>query len=382
MTPRPRAPSYEQSVKQRKGNTLSAKDHIVIATHRAATGAENGTFADRVRVPQWDGALSVYFRHTGRLWVHTTSARKQAFQELYYHSVDSIAATLTCSHRLKFWDLGRHATPRELLRIQGFPDDFVAPRVSATRLLGNAVAVPCAAHACACVLDDADMATGVTHIDLCAGIGGFSCALASVCPHATCVGFSEVNTAASNNYRANFPSAPVLGDAECVEEWPACDLLTAGFPCQPFSKCNSRTRRDVHEKRDFFLIVLDAVARSGAQRIVLENVATLLTVGRNRFDEMMVGLTRLGFVIDYHVLDARDFGLPQSRRRLYIVGRRDGGTVRHLRETIPQCTPTCLRDIIDDPHQYPITVPDDGEENDKPDDALHVVGGGCVSPRL
>ena len=204
--------------------------------HRRVAGTDDGRFVDGQRVRQWEGATSVYFADSGRLWVHNDTPRKQAYQELYFHSLQSVCNTLTCSHPIKFWDLERYATPRELLRIQGFPEDFVAPVTSATRLVGNAVAVPCAAHACACVGDSGR----VTHVDLCAGIGGFSCALRSVCTPSG-VGFSEVAPASIRCFQQNFPDVPCLGDAEdATVVWPTCDVLTAGFPCQPFSSANSR----------------------------------------------------------------------------------------------------------------------------------------------
>ncbi|MEC7001812.1 MAG: DNA cytosine methyltransferase, partial [Actinomycetota bacterium] len=136
--------------------TLSETETRVIETHRAYAGA-GSCFVDGQRVRQWDNATSVYFSETGRLWVHNDTARRQARQDLYFHSVDSVCGTLTCSHALKFWDLGRIATPRELLRVQGFPENFVCPPTRVQRLVGNAVAVPCATHACRCVVSEGEV---------------------------------------------------------------------------------------------------------------------------------------------------------------------------------------------------------------------------------
>ena len=310
-------------------SALSATERQVLQRHKAAAGNSEGSFVDGMRVHQWENATSVYFASTGRLWVHNNTARKQALQELYFHSMRSVCNTLTCAHAIKFWDLERHATPRELLRLQGFPDWFRTPLSCATRLVGNAIAVPCAAHACSCIVDREEQ--GVTHVDLCAGIGGFTCALSMACPGSTCVGFSEINTAAINSYKHNYPDVPELGDAESeILQWPRCDVLTAGFPCQPFSSANSRARRDAHEKRDFFQTVVNVIHKTGAQRIVLENVQNLLTVGRERFDSMASQLHEMGFAIDYAVLNASEFGVPQHRKRVYIVGRRDGGAIRPI----------------------------------------------------
>ena len=99
----------------------------------------------KVRVPQTRTTTSVYDASTGRLWVHTNNARKSGIQELNFESRNSICTTLVGSHELKFWDERRYATPRELARIQGFPDSFQLPPTRAHHLFSNAVAVPCAA---------------------------------------------------------------------------------------------------------------------------------------------------------------------------------------------------------------------------------------------
>lgn len=306
-------------------SSLSATDLAIVDRHLAAG------VGDGVRVPQWDGAFSV--TKDGRLWVHKDTPRKQAFQErVYCHSVRGIAPTLTCSHPLKFYDLRRYATPREVARVQGFPDSFQLPVRRVARLFGNAVAVPCARHACACVLDDTKSSSPpspspspLSYLDVCAGIGGMSVALHQVAPQAVCVGYSEIFPAAIRCYEANFPNAPALGDARLVTHWPACDLVLLSIPCQSFSTCIPASRRALHPSRDLHEVALAAVARSGATRVVFENVPTMRATGKEAWTAFCDGLRALGFALDAHVLDARDFGLPQARKRLYLVGRRDSG---------------------------------------------------------
>ena len=323
---------------------LSERENAVVERHLAEAGLVDGA-----RVHQWDNAVSVYYHDSGRLWVHRDNPRKQAYQELVFHARHSVANTLTCSHPLKFWDLRRHATPRETARVQGFPDSFRLPKARVHRLFANAVGVPCARHAVSCVVDEEDPT--LRFVDLCAGIGGFHVAATQAHPRAECVGFSEIFLASVRCYRDNFPDAPALGDATRVTEWPACDLLCAGFPCQPFSNCNNRVMRADHAHKDFFHVVLDAIRATGATRVVLENVPTLLTNGRERWDELRDALQdELGFRLDAHVLNAHDFGLPQTRRRLYIVGRRDGVPPRPLAEHARRPGAT-LGDICE--HQSP-----------------------------
>ena len=330
---------------------LSERAHDVLRRHAKVAGVDvtpDGgcarTFRDGVRVLQWDGASSVFFEDTGRLWVHNHHPRMQSFQELYFHSVRSVCNTVTCSHTVKFWDLRRQASPREHARIQGFPDTFQLPEQRWNRCIGNAVAVPCARHALSCVVDADD--ANVRHLDLCAGIGGFSVALAQVTSNVSETHFSEVMPAAIACYRKNFPAAHALGDAYDVVEWPRVDLVTAGFPCQPFSSANT-FKSDTDKRRDFFERVLDAVRDSGATRVVLENVPQLRTLdGGARFDRILQTLTSLGFHVSHAVLNAAHLGVPQMRKRLYICARRDGPPPRDL-EAYPPCAPTVLYDIID-----------------------------------
>ena len=322
----------------------------VILRHTAEAGVDvddrghAAGFRDGVRVAQWEGASSVYYENTRRLWVHNHHPRMQSFQELYFHSIESVCNTLTCSHTIKFWDLRRQATVREHARIQGFPDAFLPPEHRWNKCLGNAIAVPCARHALRCVLD-ADADVPVDHLDLCAGIGGFSVALSQVASRVGETHFSEIFPAAVKCYRRNFPHAHALGDAYDVSQWPRVDLVTAGFPCQPFSSANTcKSASDT--RRDFFEQVLHAVRESNATKVVLENVPQLQTMdGGHRLARILDTLHAWGFDTTHDILNSVHFGLPQRRKRLYICARRDGH-VRDIREYTPS-PPATLGDIIE-----------------------------------
>jgi len=308
------------------GGPLPERFLTVIRRHLAAAGRD----ADG-RVVQGPDASSVLYVDTGRMWLHRNNRKRSALQEFYFHASHSTVGTLTASHRIKLWDLARYLSDRETVRIQGFPEDMVLPRTRATRLIGNAVAVPCAAAAIAAATAGGGpwcAARPLRHIDVCAGIGGFSWALrhprAGVA-HVHTVGFSEIERAAVACYRANFPDVCALGDARQVDAtWPSCHLLTAGFPCQPFSASSSRDHRSTHPQRDFIDVVLHWIGATDCMHVVLENVPTLPTLGAPQWTRLRDGLHRLGFAVISTVLDASTFGLPQQRRRLYVMARRDG----------------------------------------------------------
>ena len=89
-----------------------------------------------------------------------------------------------------------------------------------------------------------------------------------------------------------------------------------------------------------------ALRGTGATRVVLENVPTLMTNGGDEWAKLLRGLRRLGFALDGAVLDSVEFGLPQRRRRLYVVGRRDGVAPKPLADA-PTTRATTLRDILE-----------------------------------
>lgn len=309
-----------------QGGALPERFLSVIRRHLAACGGSTDG-----RVLQGPDVASVLYADTGRMWLHRNNRKRSALQEFYFHAAHSTVGTLTASHRIKLWDLGRYLSDRETVRIQGFPETMVLPRTRATRLIGNAVAVPCAAAAIAAATAGGgpwSASHPLRHIDVCAGIGGFSWAVrhpGSGIAHACTVGFSEIERAAVQCYRANFPDVCALGDARQTDAtWPSCHLLTAGFPCQPFSASSSRDHRSSHPQRDFVDVVLHWIETTGCVHVVLENVPTLPTLGAPQWTRLCDGLHRMGFAVRHAVLDASSYGLPQQRRRLYVMARRDG----------------------------------------------------------
>lgn len=160
-----------------------------------------------------------------------------------------------------------------------------------------------------------------TFADLFCGIGGFHLAAASL--GLKCVYACDTDSAARDAYEANFGLRPD-GDIRRASpsDLPRFDLLCAGFPCQPFSIIGERKGLSDPRGALFFEIVRIAKAKWPAA-IVLENVKQLVTLRGGQIVRRIAGdLQALGYQVDYRVLNAMDFGLPQKRERVLIVATR------------------------------------------------------------
>lgn len=167
----------------------------------------------------------------------------------------------------------------------------------------------------------------IRFIDLFCGIGGFRIAaeraarLMGATPE--CVFSSDIDEPCKNAYQANFGERP-LGDIAEIDAdgIPSHDLLLAGFPCQPFSIIGQRRGFEDTRGTLFFEIARILEARR-PKAFVLENVKMLRGHNKGKtLRRIMEALRDLGYICDYQVLNALDFGLPQKRERLFIVGYR------------------------------------------------------------
>ncbi|MDD4202369.1 MAG: DNA cytosine methyltransferase, partial [Candidatus Omnitrophica bacterium] len=168
-------------------------------------------------------------------------------------------------------------------------------------------------------------------IDLFAGIGGFHLAFHNV--GAKCVFASEIDKYARKTYEHNFKKmSPDLfkdnmfkGDIQDIDlnEIPDFDILCAGFPCQPFSQIGYR--RGFQEKQanrgNMFLEIVKILDAKRPKAFFLENVRHLLKHdGGRTFNIIKKTLEGLGYSFKYKIVKASDYGLPQHRPRLFMVG--------------------------------------------------------------
>jgi len=157
-------------------------------------------------------------------------------------------------------------------------------------------------------------------VDLFAGIGGTRLAFEAV--GGICVFTSEWDPHAQKTYLANFKELP-KGDITKIEaaEIPRFDILVAGFPCQPFSSIGKRQGFEHKTQGTLFYDVARIIDHHKPRAFLLENVAGLITHDDGRtFTTIISTLVELGYEVEYKILDASDFGVPQKRTRIYIVG--------------------------------------------------------------
>jgi DNA (cytosine-5)-methyltransferase 1 len=149
--------------------------------------------------------------------------------------------------------------------------------------------------------------------------------------HGNCVFSSEWDKFSQQTYFANFKETP-HGDITQIHERsiPKFDVLVAGFPCQPFSTIGKRQGFSHATQGTMFHEVVRIMRHHKNRAFLLENVAGIQTHDGGRTLEIIEEtLTELKYRFDYRVLDAADFGVPQHRSRIYIVGyksRRGGRT--------------------------------------------------------
>ena len=163
---------------------------------------------------------------------------------------------------------------------------------------------------------------GYSFIDLFAGIGGFHYALSSF--GADCVFASEIDEKAAHTYNINHKIAPA-GDITKINEAdiPNHDILCAGFPCQAFS-ISGKQKGFEDTRGTLFFDIARIVDYHKPKVLFLENVKNFIKHdGGNTLKIVVKVLEKLGYNVNYEVLNTSNFGLPQNRERVYIVAFRN-----------------------------------------------------------
>ena len=160
------------------------------------------------------------------------------------------------------------------------------------------------------------------------GVGGFELGIGN---YGECVGYSEIDKYAIQTYEKHF-NHKNYGDIAKIDtrQLPDFDLLVGGFPCQAFSIAGQRKGFD--DTRGTLFYELARIARERQPSLLLfENVKGLLSHDKgNTFRTIISTLDELGYDCEWQVLNSKNFGVPQNRERVFIIGHLRGGSGRKV----------------------------------------------------
>lgn len=191
--------------------------------------------------------------------------------------------------------------------------------------------------------------TTIKFIDLFSGLGGirigFEQALEEFGLKGKCVFSSDIKPAAIKAYEANFKHNPKSDITKVIPSTiPNFDFLLAGFPCQAFSQAGLGLGFQ-DTRGTLFFDVAKILLEKKPLGFILENVEGLVTHDKGKTFRVIINtLQELGYNVEYKILNGKDFGLAQSRNRIYIVGYKNS-VIENLDNFTPKYA--TLSDIID-----------------------------------
>lgn len=184
-------------------------------------------------------------------------------------------------------------------------------------------------------------------VDLFAGIGGFHIALESEGGH--CVGFSEIAKDAIDAYCTNFKVVKEdnLGDITKLKTLPTHDFMTAGVPCQSWSIAGKKMGFD-DDRGQLWNDTLYLLNKTRPKAFIFENVKGLADPrNKKALDYIMERIKEAGYFAHKYLLNAYDYGVPQTRVRIYIVGFKEKKYLDRFRIPAPQPGMVQLCDVLD-----------------------------------
>ncbi len=155
-------------------------------------------------------------------------------------------------------------------------------------------------------------------IDLFAGCGGLSLGF-EACGFET-IGY-ELDLDASNSYNANLLGKCIQKELKVGGSYPEADIIVGGPPCQPFSVRGKQ--KGLKDSRDGFPIFLDAVKQVKPEICLFENVRGMLYKNQKYLDEILISLENMGYNVYFKILNAKNYGVPQNRERIIVVGSKN-----------------------------------------------------------
>ncbi|MBE9142501.1 DNA (cytosine-5-)-methyltransferase [Planktothrix mougeotii LEGE 06226] len=164
----------------------------------------------------------------------------------------------------------------------------------------------------------------MTAIELFAGIGGFHLGLEA--SGIQTIWANDINELCCQVYESNFGKNSIqLGDIKTINlgNIPEHDLLTAGFPCQPFSQAGKKLGIRDQLRGTLFEKIVEIIDTKKPQYFLLENVKRILTMEQgHHFKVILNALASLNYLIEWRIISPINFGIPQNRERIFIFGSR------------------------------------------------------------
>lgn len=202
-----------------------------------------------------------------------------------------------------------------------------------------------------------------TFVDLFSGIGGFRMALEN--NGGQCLNFSEISTDAINTYCKNSdePREKNLGDITKIKELPPHNILTAGVPCQSWSIAGRNLGFD-DDRGQLWNDTIFLLNQSKPDAFIFENVKGLVEPrNKKALAYILERIAAAGYFANYYVLNSFDYGVPQNRIRIYIVGFKDKQFADRFKLPKPLDKKIKLADILSDFNEKIIEI-----ENEMPRD--------------
>src|SRR3990167_9297486 len=161
-------------------------------------------------------------------------------------------------------------------------------------------------------------------IDLFAGVGGFRYGIEKA-KDWECVYSNEWDKYANSVYRKHYGECDNR-DIRAVDSFPDFDLLCGGFPCQAFSVAGKRGGFD-DTRGTLFFEIARILKHKRPRYLLLENVKGLLSHDQGKTFQTILGvLSDIGYGVQWQVLNSKDFGVPQNRERVFIIGNLRGAS--------------------------------------------------------
>lgn len=136
---------------------------------------------------------------------------------------------------------------------------------------------------------------------------------------------NEINPAACKTYKKNLGAVVQADINDVIDEIPKdIDVVIGGFPCQDIS-INGKMKGIAGERSGLYTAIVNAVRMRHPKAFVVENVGSLLMKkNEGSFKKIMEDFGSLGYQVNFHLYDASEYGVPQTRERVFIVGLQDG----------------------------------------------------------